>query len=282
MKNQVFLPEARCKLTNLDVSVDPSCHIGKVVNVLVHYYDYSKQEMHVLFGNSFCGIIPLNELSIYELKQPLSKSLRHFFKGSRMFTAKIINYNEANNCFLLSRKENMEKALAYFSSFEGSDKTFFAYKTGTSSINAFVDIGAGISGIIPYEEASVSFVSENYFKEINFIPVHILSQNVQGKFVLSHKAAVPCQNFHIGDLVVGRVVQPIRNGDGLFIELNPNQSGILDADNGLLITHCNGSKFFIISNSHDFLPAHTLEENKTYLFSIRGFRDSNHLKLSLV
>lgn len=282
MKNQIFLPEARCKLTNLDVSVDPSCHIGKVVNVLVNYYDYSKQEMHVLFGNSFCGIIPLNELSIYESKKPLNKFLSPFFKNSRILTAKIIYFDSETNCFLLSRKESMKDALSYFSVFEGTDKIFFAYKTGFSDSNVFVDIGAGIHGVVSYKEVSDSFVSQNYFEGIDYIPVNILFQNVYGKFILSHKSAVPCQQFNVGDLVTGRIIHSVATGDGLFVELNPNQSGILDIDTGLLTTQHDGVKIFIIPAEHNFFPAYALEENKNYLFSIRGIKDNKHFKLSLV
>lgn len=282
MKNQIFLPEARCQLTDLDTSISPELHIGKVVNVIAHYFDFTKQEMHVLFGNSFYGIIPLNELSIYEFKEPLYKSLRYLFKGSRILTAKIISFDSKSNCFLLSRKENMKNALSYFSSFEGSDKIFFAYKTGFLDTSVFVDIGAGISGIIPYKEASNCFVNQKYFEGVNYIPVHILSRNIQGKFLLSHKSTFPCQKFNVGDIVAGKVISPVLTGDGLFIELNPNQSGILDADYGLLTTQHDGINCFIIPDSHDFLPAHALKENETYLFSIKGIRDINHFKLSLV
>ena len=143
-KTPEFLPEARNPLTFLDPLIDPECYIGKVVSCSVRSYDYSANEMEVFIGNSFYGIIPLSELSIYDLGDADYKSLAPFFAGSRLLTAEIIGYFSDTKRFLLSRKKNMENALLYFSSLEGSSKVIYAWKTGATQLHAFVDIGAGI------------------------------------------------------------------------------------------------------------------------------------------
>lgn len=268
-KTPEFLPEARNPLTFLDPLIDPECYIGKVVSCSVRSYDYSANEMEVFIGNSFYGIIPLSELSIYDLGDADYKSLAPFFAGSRLLTAEIIGYFSDTKRFLLSRKKNMENALLYFSSLEGSSKVIYAWKTGATQSHAFVDIGAGIYGAIPYKEVSSSYVNpSDYFNKIDYIPVHILYQNMYGKFIVSYRSTIPYQNFEVGDIVSGRVVGPVKDLSGLFIELNPNQAGILNADFGLHIAHCDDDdrEWFVVLNENNNFPPRIIRKNGTYLF----------------
>lgn len=242
--------------------------------------------MEVFIGNSFYGIIPLSELSIYDLGDADYKSLAPFFAGSRLLTAEIIGYFSDTKRFLLSRKKNMENALLYFSSLEGSSKVIYAWKTGATQSHAFVDIGAGIYGAIPYKEVSSSYVNpSDYFNKIDYIPVHILYQNMYGKFIVSYRSTIPYQNFEVGDIVSGRVVGPVKDLSGLFIELNPNQAGILNADFGLHIAHCDDDdrEWFVVLNESNNFPPRIIRKNGTYLFSIRAIRDDpSQFKLSFV
>ena len=285
-KTPKFLPEARNPLTILDPLIDPECYIGKVVSCSVRSYDYSKNEMEVFIGNSFYGVIPLSELSIYDLGNADYKSLAPFFTDSRLLTAEIIGYFSDTKRFLLSRKKNMENALLYFSSLEGSSEVIYARKTGATQSHAFVDIGAGIYGAISYKEISSSYVNPlDYFDGIDYIPIHILYQNVYGKFIVSYRETVPYQNFKVNDIVSGRVVGPVKDFNGIFIELNPNQSGILNADFGLHIAHCDDDdgEWFIIPNKNSNFPPRIIRKNETYLFSIRAIKDDpSQFKLSFV
>ncbi len=286
-KTPEFLPEARNPLTFLDPLIDPECYIGKVVSCSVRSYDYSANEMEVFIGNSFYGIIPLSELSIYDLGDADYKSLAPFFAGSRLLTAEIIGYFSDTKRFLLSRKKNMENALLYFSSLEGSSKVIYARKTGATQSHAFVDIGAGIYGAISSKEISSSYVNpSDYFNKIDYIPVHILYQNVYGKFIVSYRSTIPYQNFEVGDIVSGRVVGPVKDLSGLFIELNPNQAGILNADFGLHIAHCDDDddrEWFVVLNENNNFPPRIIRKNETYLFSIRAIKDDpSQFKLNFV
>ena len=285
-KTPNFLPEARNPLTILDPLIDPECYIGKVVSCSVRSYDYSANEMEVFIGNSFYGVIPLSELSIYDLGNADYKSLAPFFTDSRLLTAEIIGYFSDTKRFLLSRKKNMENALLYFSSLEGSSEVIYARKTGATQSHAFVDIGAGIYGAISYKEISSSYVNPlDYFDGIDYIPIHILYQNVYGKFIVSYRETVPYQNFKVNDIVSGRVVGPVKDFNGIFIELNPNQSGILNADFGLHIAHCDDDdgEWFIIPNKNSNFPPRIIRKNETYLFSIRAIKDDpSQFKLSFV
>lgn len=289
MERQIFLPEARCQLTTLDSSIPPESYIGKVVNVLPKSFDCLKQEMQVFIGDSFSGIIPLDELSIYDLKKEYGgeesyyKILSQFFVNFHLITAKILDFDSNRNSFILSRKENMENALRYFLELDSSSEILYAFKTGSTSSNVFVDIGAGIQAIIPYKEISACFVDAlNYFEGTDYIPVHILFQNVYGKFVVSYRSTIAYQDFKLGDVVPGRVVGPVKNNDGISIELNPNQSGILNADYGLHVVQCDNANWFIIPNENKQIAARSLKQNETYLFAIKRVKDSNRFKLSLL
>ena len=182
----------------------------------------------------------------------------------------------------------MENALLYFSSLEGSSKVIYARKTGATQSHAFVDIGAGIYGAISYKEISSSYVNpSDYFNKIDYIPVHILYQNVYGKFIVSYRSTIPYQNFEVGDIVSGRVVGPVKDLSGLFIELNPNQAGILNADFGLHIAHCDDDdddrEWFVVLNENNNFPPRIIRKNETYLFSIRAIKDDpSQFKLSFV
>ena len=283
---QSFLPEARHKLTTLDPSLDPRCYIGEVVSCSPRRYDYSKNELEVFIGNSFFGIIPLSELSIYDLKDINRKTLFPFLKEQCLITAKIIGYSSDTNLFTLSRKSNMKDALSYFSALEGCEETIFARKTGSSGAGVFVDIGAGIYGLIPFHEISSSYINvKNCFKDLDYIPVHILYQNLPGKFIVSYKSTVSYQDFKVGDIVSGRVAAMVKDSSGIFIELNSNQSGILNADFGLQIAHCNNAdeNWFIIFNESNNFPPCAIKENETYLFSIKALKDDpSHFKLALL
>lgn len=285
-KTPEFLPEARNPLTFLDPLIDPECYIGKVVSCSVRSYDYSKNEMKVFIGNSFYRVIPLSELSIYDLGNADYKSLAPFFTDSRLLTAEITGYFSDTKRFLLSRKKNMENALLYFSSLEGSSEVIYARKTGATQSHAFVDIGAGIYGAISYKEISSSYVNPlDYFDGIDYIPIHILYQNVYGKFIVSYRETVPYQDFKVNDIVSGRVVGPVKDFNGIFIELNPNQAGILNADFGLHIAHCDDDdgEWFIIPNKNSNFPPRIIRKNEIYLFSIRAIKDDpSQFKLSFV
>lgn len=289
MEKKNFLPEARCQVTIFNYWTNPKLHIGEVVNVLPENYNCESQELNVFIGNSFPGIIPLSELSIYDFEEEkiYPKLIYPLFINHHPITAKIIDFDSHRNCFILSRKENMKDALEYFLSIKGSSEIIYAYKTNISKSCIFVDIGAGICGLIPCSEISNSYVdSSKYFDEIDYIPVHLLSENVYGKFVLSYKSTVPYQDFNIGDIVLGKVTQLVPSGDGIFIELNPNQTGILDADYGLLTAQCDNDECFIISSKSNNFPVYCLMKNGKYYFQISQIRTTEnnikHFKLSLL
>ena len=113
-KTPEFLPEARNPLTFLDPLIDPECYIGKVVSCSVRSYDYSANEMEVFIGNSFYGIIPLSELSIYDLGDADYKSLAPFFAGSRLLTAEIIGYFSDTKRITFQKEEYGKCFIVFF------------------------------------------------------------------------------------------------------------------------------------------------------------------------
>lgn len=288
MKKENFLPEARCKVTIFNYWTNPESHIGEVVNVLPQNYNRENQELNVFIGNSFPGIIPLSELSIYDFEEEKihSKLISPLFINHKPITAKIIDFDRYRDRFILSRKENMKNALEYFLSINGSSEIIYAYKISASKSSIFVDIGAGICGLIPCSEISDSYInSSEYFDGTDYIPVHLLFENVYGKFVLSYKSTAPYQDFNIGDIVLGKVTRSVPTGDGIFIELNPNQSGILDTDYGLLTAQGDNDEWFIIPSKSNNFSSHCLKVNKKYYFQVTEIRYKGNkrlLKLSLV
>lgn len=108
-----------------------------------------------------------------------------------------------------------------------------AVVTHFESYGAFVDIGCGISSLIPIDAISVSRISHpsDRFKNGQKIYAVVKSISSDWKICLSHKELLGtwsqnAENFNPGETVCG-VVRSITNY-GIFIELTPNLAGLAE------------------------------------------------------
>mgnify|MGYP000886957868 CR=1 FL=1 len=112
--------------------------------------------------------------------------------------------------------------------------------THLESFGCFVDIGCGISSLIPIDSISVSRISHpaERFKVGQNIRVVVRSIDEQGRVLLSHKEllgtwAENAAAFSAGETVAG-IVRSVENY-GIFIELTPNLAGLAEPNDSVKV-----------------------------------------------
>lgn len=238
MLEQKFLPESECLLTQVTSRQDLVSYLGTEINVKPIYYDSESKTLEVSTYYNEHFILPYDEISIYPLisfvdsKTP--KEIRKLF-SQKILSVKVCRDTISNEIYL-SRKENMKDALQYFKDNIGC--TCYAKIIGSIKKICFLELGAGIVGAIYIQEISNSYVdSVNIFVEsmtYDTIKVKILGlkSNDSTKFVLSYKACLEKPVYNVGDCLIGKVKNYISesNHSGVFVELHPLASGILNTD----------------------------------------------------
>ena len=231
MAGQNFLPESRYSMkTHLsNWAQNPQNFVNTIVHVQPK--EYLPGSGLFVLGNNFEGIIPSEELSIYPDDEPerLSGIL---IKRQYLVTAKICSFS--NDFFILSRKETMRQALKEVFNEMNSGSLVLAKIASIYGTATYLDIGAGISALLPINEISSTYIEKDllhsYFKGIDSILVKVIneSQKFPNKFIASFKDACVPTSISVGDIVEGRVVRNLPDGTGKIIEITPLQSGIVD------------------------------------------------------
>ena len=267
-----FLPEARYRPTHLDNwEIDPQAQIGKIVHVEPKEF-LSSTQMLTVSGKNFDGIIEISELSIYPLTffepDSIPKALPKLF--GHCITAKIIGFS--GNVFFLSRKSSMEDALKEIRNGQILD----AHKISCLRKKVFLDIGAGINAILPIKEVSSVYIESlmPVFENTDFITVKVLAESTdhKNKFIVSSKRVLPQKEISKGDIVLGKPINLLPDETGIFVELSPSQSGIVDIDNLKVCGRNNPEDFFdadiILGRPYSFQIIKERDESKTH-FSLR-------------
>lgn len=269
-----FLPEARYRPTHLDNwEINPQEQIGKIVHVTPKEY-LSSTQMLTVSGKNFDGIIDISELSIYPIKyfdsdtDSIPKVLPKLF--GHCITAKIIGFS--GDIFFLSRKSSMQDALANIKYGQVVD----AQKISCLEKKVFLDIGAGINAILPIKEVSSVFIEslEPIYENTDYITVKIIAESNyhKHKFVVSSKQVIPQKDISKGDIVLGKASNLLADESGVFVELSPTQSGIVDTDNLVVCSKNNPEDFFdadiVLGRTYSFLVIKEKDEFKTH-FSLR-------------
>ena len=256
-EEQFFLPESRYQPTRLDNwEQDPQAHIGTIVHVMPNEYLSSTQTLTVS-GKNFMGVIDNSELSIYPItyfeKDLIPKMLPKMF--GRCITAKIIGFS--NSRFILSRKSSMQDALAYLK----IGNTVEARIISCLDKKAFVDIGAGINAILPIKEVATIYLESliPIFENVDYITAKIIAESSKhpNKFVVSSKQLIPQKEIERGDIVLGKAVNMLPDMTGVFVELSPTQTGIVDTDNLIVVGKDNAEEYFnadiVLGRTYSFL-----------------------------
>lgn len=137
-----------------------------------------------------------------------------------------------NTCALLSRRLAQEECTSNYISGLKCGDIINSKVTHMEQFGAFVDIGCGISSLIPIDLISISRIShpsDRLYIGENIKTVVKTIEN--GKITLSHKELLGtwqqnADNFGIGETVTG-IVRSIESY-GIFVELTPNLAGLAE------------------------------------------------------
>lgn len=235
-------PEAKCHvdpaMTRFDIEIayQTNCTItGKVID-----YNVDNQTLEVDLGNKIIGILPWEEVTIYDLTYPMLDEVASIPRQVISILYKNIRVKVTGvdgDYILLSRKKNMLEA--YEEILVSSNRIFQGVIVGKYRAGVFFDIGEGITAFCHVTEFSVTRI-ENIGAWVSLGEQHIvqlLDEDTTDnyKFRCSRKSLCSTKNmydaFKPGQIVIVKVSQPVYQCgilSGYFVELNPTVSGIAD------------------------------------------------------
>ena len=189
----------------------------------------------VSLGNNITGIIPQNEVDYFshdENGYTNPDICKYKEKSFVQFKIK----GMVDDKILLSRKEANKEAFNWFMENLKKGDIINGIVKNIRKYGVFVDIGAGVVGLLHVEDISVSRIKspEERFKVGQKINVVIKDINEEKKqIVLSYKELLGSweenvKNLKEGEIVEGIIREKDKNENGIFVELKPNLVGLAD------------------------------------------------------
>lgn len=198
-------------------------------------------EHDLIVDLGFCkGIIPRKEGAI-GIAEGKTKDIALISRVNKVvsFVVTKISTNEKGELFpILSRKKAQEKCQKEYLSQKIIGDVIDARVTHLENFGCFVDIGCGISSLIPIDSISVSriFHPKDRFQNGQDIKAVIKSIDENGRITLSHKELLGTWEenaalFNVGETVSG-IVRSVESY-GIFVELTPNLAGLAEPKEGV-------------------------------------------------
>lgn len=196
--------------------------------------------LHINLGQNINGIIPRNEMDAISFdeagmtKQSICKN-----KVNQFVQFKVKEIYDDNN-LLLSRKDAEVDAIDWIKNDLKPGMVINGIVKNMRKYGAFIDIGAGVIGLLHVEDISISRIKspeERFFngQKIKVVVKYIDRENNQ--VVLSHKELLGNWEENIQDyeekmIVDGTVKETDQYKNGIFIELKPNLVGLAEYKDG--------------------------------------------------
>lgn len=237
MKNERFLPEGYAPLSTLPLplsNLEELMEQGAVVEGMVLRCD-ARHDLHVKFCG-YDGLIPREEAVLPEI----SGADREIAVLSRVgkptcFTVTGIETNGGGKPYMtLSRRAAQEQAIAYLLENSGPGTILPAKVSHLETFGVFVDLGCGVTSLIPLENISVSRVqhpSDRFWVGQDILVVVTAVDPAACRFYLSHKELLGTWMENAAHFAPGEAVPGIVRGVkeyGVFVELAPNLSGLAE------------------------------------------------------
>lgn len=188
------------------------------------------------------GIIPKNEGAV-GIDTGETRDIAIISRVNKPVCFKIISISKNENetpQIILSRKKVQEECLSEYIMRQKPGDIIKARVTHLESFGAFVDIGVGISSLIPIDAISVSRIShpKDRFYSGEDIYAVVKSVDEKGRVCLSHKELLGTwsQNadcFKAGETVAG-IIRSVEDY-GVFVELTPNLAGLAEPKDGVKV-----------------------------------------------
>lgn len=181
------------------------------------------------------GVIPREEGAI-GIAEGISKDISIISRVNKPVCFVVSGFGndlDGKEYAILSRRRAQEKCIEDYHSKLVPGDVIKARVTYLETFGCFVDIGCGISSLIPIDSISVSRIShpkDRFFVGQNIIAV-VKNRDEQGRISLSHKELLGSwsQNaelFSQGETVAG-IIRSVEEY-GIFVELTPNLAGLAE------------------------------------------------------
>lgn len=244
-ENKLFLPEGSrstgpYSLDDLKAAEES----GAILEGIVLRCD-TQHNLHVSLGG-YTGLISRDQAVL----PSINGSDREIAVLSRVgkpvsFTVSSIRSDEKGAPVVrLSRRQAQERAMAYLLEALEPGMVIDARVTHLESFGAFVDIGCGIVSLLPIENISVSRIAHpaERFRSGQRIRAVISAVDRENKrFQLTHKELLGtwmenASRYNSGETVRG-IIRSVKDY-GIFVELQPNLSGLADLKEGFSPGDC--------------------------------------------
>ena len=229
------MPERFCSLDK-EMSIEKLVYAKMtdepIIGKITKWNSYSK-ELEVRLGNGFTGILPVKEASIYPCilaNGQLTPSVRSLIGRTVMLSIDSIDLTVVDPRIMLSRKKNMLKAFDIISNSIGEEVQCAVINC--CEFGVFVDIGSGITGLIPSILLSVARYCHPLdlgLKTGDQITAKLVSIEDDYRITLNFKDGVENLAYSLNpdDLIEATILQPI-NKSGYFAYINANTPGVID------------------------------------------------------
>jgi len=197
---------------------------------------------HNLFVDlGFCrGIIPRNE-TVIGLDDGSTRDIAIISRVGKPVCFHVTGFDTGNfgeTIPTLSRKQVQAKCHSQYISTLRPGDVIDARVTHLETFGCFVDIGCGITSLIPIDAISVSRISHpsDRFRVGQDIKAVVRSIDPGGRVTLSHKELLGtwdenAAGFNVGETVAG-IVRSVESY-GIFVELTPNLAGLAEPKDGV-------------------------------------------------
>ena len=228
-------PEALYKKTNL-VEMEIIPFETAVVGTAIRF-DTNRREVVVDLGYGFTGIIPEDEVTVYDFTYPEGKDTPTQITSIigtqvRAIVTEVIS----EDTFKMSRKMSMKQAWEMLE----ENKNVIAYIIRTIELGVFLDIGNGLISYSNRKESTAVLISDArlWFKAGETTWVRILEKgnDETQKITCSIRAAYPSLeeiNLKVEDIIAVRIGK-LEVPGGYFCEVNHHVQGIIDSSKELI------------------------------------------------
>lgn len=207
-------------------------------DTILEHYAVSCDATHALYLDLPCGkaMIPRDECA-YGITDGSTKEIAILSRVGKPVCFSVLDAD--CNPILLSRKAVQEETRRRLLTEVRPGDILYGIVTHIEPFGIFVDIGSGFASFIGIENLSVSRIphpKERFQIGQSLFAVVTSVDQTLGRINLSHKELLGswlqnAEQFHAGETVRGivRSIEPY----GIFVELEPNLSGLADPKSGL-------------------------------------------------
>ena len=207
---------------------------GKVIQGLVKECDCNCN-LHVKFGNNIEGIIPRKEVEALELDENGNVDIKSCERKVNKYIQFKVKSVEDDK-IILSRKDATLDAINWFKQDVKEGMILNGIVKNIRQFGAFVEIGAGVVGLLHIEDMSVSRIKTPKDRFYIGQKINVMVKSIDketGRIVLTHKELLGTweeniKDFKEGTRVEGTVREVEKFKNGIFIELKPNLVGMAE------------------------------------------------------